>query len=70
MSDSENQKCLRLEGLENGRVLIFYSFCVCVSKTTQSVSFSKDYVRFSAPSEKVLNADFQSGKKHSQLIID
>lgn len=38
-SDSENQKCLRLDGLENGRVLIFYSFCACVSKTTQSVSF-------------------------------
>lgn len=32
-------------GLENGHVLIFYSFCACVSKPLQSVAFSEGQFR-------------------------
>lgn len=61
-----------VRGLENGHVLIFYSFCACFSKPSQSVVFSKGLFRmgFYVVPFKIIYTEFESLTKiktHSSL---
>lgn len=49
--------------------LLFF-LCLSFKDHTVGIVFERLGKVFSAPSEKALNADFQSGKRDSQLIID